>query len=401
MVASSAALIGIVGVIPAAASTTQVSGVVTAADGSGTLAGMEVCASRPGSTVPCVLTGTDGTYSFALSPGSYTFRARDPYRYGQWVEQQFQDGAAIAIGTTARHIDFSLVRGARITGYLRTPAGGIPGNNALQVTAYPVNASGVTSKTLLTFSNTNSSGYFDVARLPAGTYKLFVDDGNYGNEPYARQWYPAASAASAGTAITVSTGQIAANRNMTLSPPSTLTIKLLHDGKPTPGQIEVYDADTRLVGYGTQVTPDVATLTGLRAGAYKVRALAGNAYPFAKWYTYKRAKTISIGAGQAAVRSFNLNYPTITALTPPKLTRYGQTLDASHPVWNVKVDPAYDLEWWRSDGVRVYPPLRLYRFTKSDIGKRIRYCEIAYRSGYARGYSCSAWSAVVTKADSG
>lgn len=284
-----------------------------------------------------------------------------------------------------------------ITGYFIKPGGGAPGANYLRVSAYPVNASGVVSGVPLGGSNAADNGYFAIP-VPAGQYKLFVRDGLVGHETFANQWYPAASAASAGVAIPVTSGAVTAGHNMVLSEPSTLTIKLFHAGKPTGGAIDVFDADGRFVISGTQLTADTSIATGLRSGSYRVKAYSAAATPYAAWYTFKSASAIHLRAGVDATVPFTLAFPTLTVVKRPRLVRTGTVLEPIRATLSPKANPGFDLEWWRSDGKRLTSRTLLYRFTKSDIGKRIRVCEISYRSGYARGYACSDWSAVVKKA---
>ncbi len=231
-----AALTAAVLAAPAEAATTpSVQGIVTAADGSGPIAGIEVCAvRRDGANLnqrTCAETAADGSYAIQLTKGKFSLEAEQPYLYGSWVQQDYQAGKTFTFTSTTKvTADFALVRGARISGHI-TPPDGAPTINFGSIRAYRVDSAGKTASDSNYLSNMGSDGYFSIAKLPAGTYKLQIDE--VGWPIYTNQWYPAASSANAAEPITVETGQAVGGRDITLTRTGTITINLLQPRRDT------------------------------------------------------------------------------------------------------------------------------------------------------------------------
>ncbi len=67
----------------------------------------------------------------------------------------------------------------------------------------------------------------------------------------------------------------------------------------------------------------------------------------------------------------------------------------SHAQWNVK--PHYvRYEWWRDGKLDEYEGWDSRTAHKSDVGHRFKVCQIADRSGYADGKTCSDYSKKVS-----
>lgn len=362
---------------------------------------MEVCATgydKSGKylTGQCQTTGANGRYSMSLPTATYEFSARDPYRYGTWVDQPYNGGKRYKL-SAAKAVSFQMVHGAKITGYLRMPDGSAPGNNALSVYAYKVHSNGKADSTEETFSNTADAGYFEVSKLPVGRYVLQVVDN--GNAPrMARQWFPRAATASASTPITVSTGQLSTDHDMTLTRGSTLKLAFKNPkGQPTPAFAEVFDADGRWIDANSTFGAGIATIDGLHAGAYRVKG-ASSMTNFTQWYSKKKtlatANPLTVGAGTTLSRSFTIHYPTLKATKRPRVKIDLNTVVAKRPKWNKKPQ-GYDVVWYRDGKRSSRPGFEYYLTSKSDVGRRIKACYIAYRDGYANGRSCSKYSAKI------
>lgn len=371
-----------------AAGTGNVRGVVMATDGGGPASGVNVCAVHAiEAPMECDTSATDGTYEIAVAPGTVSFVAEDPDPYGVWVVNKYQGGKTFAVtaGST-RQVDFSMIRGARISGDLKAPGGSTPGRNWLHVRAFPVDSNGVTAVNTNYLSGTNDDGYYQVSKLAPGTYKLLVEDGDPQTNRFATHWYPHATVASKATAITVTAGQWQTSRDMTLDVPGALKMDLLRAGKPTRGYADVIDMDGRVVRNLHADSGDMVAY-GLPAANYRVR-VGSLLVSYSTMYSYKLASYISVGAGRLTTRTFSLNYPTITATSAPTLKIYPYAVYVRPPTWKV---PATYVEYqWYRDGVRILASKwDNHQVRKIDIGHRIQACVVGYRYGYENGRSCS------------
>ncbi len=142
-----------------------------------------------------------------------------------------------------------------------------------------------------------------------------------------------------------------------------------------------------------------ASFPALHPGTYKVRGEPLIALGYSEWYSWKRsfatANSITVTSGSTADRTLTLHYPTMTATTRPTVSVKGNLVATTHAEWKVK--PHYvRYEWWR-DGKRVEYEGFDFRIThKGDVGHRFKVCQIADRSGYADGKTCSGYSRKVT-----
>ncbi len=313
--------------MPAEAATTPVAhGTVTAAEGSGPIVGITVCATHRNArgdygAQRCTETAADGTYTIPVTNSLWSISAEQRYLYGAWLPQDYNNRKAYSFATSpTRTFNFALVRGATISGYVSPPEGG-PRIDFTHVGAHRVGSTGKVAKTATSFSNVSSDGYYRVAKLPAGTYKLLVDDG-YSPVGYANQWYPAAAAASGGEAVTVGTGQAVTGRDISLTLAGSLTITLRKpSGSLATGQVEVYDQDGREIWQYAYGDPSTRTIVGLHPGVYKIRASPTNVGGYREWYSWKRtfatANPITVTSGGTTTRTLTFHYPTIKATKRP------------------------------------------------------------------------------------
>lgn len=387
-----------------AATTPSAHGTVTAADGSGPIGGITVCATRRTSTggygaQRCTETADDGTYTIQLTAGSYySFSAEQKYLYGAWLSQDYNFRKAYVFNaTTDRTISFALVRGASISGVITPPEGG-PRIDNTHVSAHRVLSTGKVANTETSFSNVTPNGYFEVAKLPAGTYKLRVDDGS-STAGYRNQWYPAAAAASRGEGVTVTTGEAVTGRNITLTLSGALTITLRKPtGSLTTGQVQLYDEDGREIWQYTDGDPSTRTIPGLHPGVYKVRAMPLNIQGYQEWFTWKlsfpTANPITVTSGATTSKTLTFHYKTLKVTSRPKLTVETYRLTASKGTWTPQAS-RYQYDWVRDGKIFLRTELRDYYPQKADVGHRIKVCVTASRSGYASGRSCSDYSRTI------
>ncbi|VXC47197.1 exported hypothetical protein [Aeromicrobium sp. 9AM] len=396
---------GTLAAMPAEAATAPVAhGTVTAAEGSGPIVGITVCATHRNArgdygAQRCTETAADGTYTIPVTSSLWSISAEQRNLYGAWLPQDYNNRKAYSFATSpSRTFNFALVRGATISGYLSPPESG-PRIDYTHVGAHRVGSTGKVDKTATSFSNVSSDGYYRVAKLPAGTYKLLVDDG-YSPVGYANQWYPDAAAASGGERVTVGTGQSVTGRDISLSLAGSLTIALHSPkGSSLKGDLRVYDVDGRVVYVGDGDYTTAHTIVGLHPGVYKVRASPYDVSGYQEWFSWKRtfgtANPITVTSGGTTSRTLTFHYPTIKATKRPVVRLDANSIVTSHAKWNVK--PRYvRYEWWR-DGKRIeYEGWDWRLARKSDVGHRFKVCQFADRSGYADGRTCSDYSKKVT-----
>lgn len=388
---------------PAHAGATPVAhGTVTAADGSGPIAGITVCATHRNTSGDyggrrCTETAADGTYRIQVAAGLYSFHAEEPYLYGTWLPQHYNARKAYVFGaTTSRTFNFQLVRGASISGYLTPPEGG-PRIDYTHVTAYRLDSTGKPGARV-SFSNVTSSGYYSISKLPAGSYKLQVDDG-FGPAGYMNQWYPAAAAASGGEAVTVGAGEHVTGRGISLTLSGSLTINLRKvDGSPVKGQVQVFDQDGREIWQWADGDPSTRTITGLHPGTYRVRATLPT-IGYREWYSYKRtlatANPITVTSGATTNRTLTFHYRTLKATTRPKLKVGDADVIATKGLWSPVTPTHYRYDWIRDGKMFLRTSANWHVLSRADVGHRIKVCVRASRTGYAAGRSCTDYSRTI------
>lgn len=399
-----AAVLAMVQSSAGAATSVRIDGVVRSVEaGQPGLGGIEVCARGKATSgrplTLCAKTASDGRYSLTAPKGSYHFFATEPDLYGEWVSQSYDSGRTTTL-RSARTINFQLARGAQISGVLRMPDGSTPGaSNALVVSAYRVSSDGSAGQHLGLFANTNDAGYFQISKLPAGRYAIQVEDN--GHEPrLARQWYPSATTAKAGTALTVVAGQRLTDRDMTLRAGSTLRFTIKNPrGKITGGDVRLYDRDGRAVQGSALERNGLISFSGLAPGAYRARG-SSHDVAYWEWYSDKpslaKANPINLGPGTTVSRDFTVSYPTLKAVKRPRVKIDANTVVSKPAKWKKKAR-TYDVLWYRDGKLTKAPDFDWYLVRKADVGHRIKACYLARRTGYAEGRSCSKYSKKISQ----
>lgn len=378
-----------------AASKIVVSGMVAARDGGEAIPGIEVCATSPVGRPYCGTSQDDGAYRITLPKGSYTLHAEDPFLYGSWVQADHRGGRRVEL-TTSRTIPWQLERGARITGDLRDVDRGSLRHADLSVTAVPVDGKDQEQM----WSNISTDGYFDVARLPAGRYRLLVIDHSTA-KPYARQWYPSGAVASAGEIITVATGQRVVDRDIALRSAGRLSLATRYRGAPVSSLVTLVDADGRVVD-ARETRKGSVTFPGLAAGAYTTK-IQTRQFDWTEWYSGARsrstARRITVSGGATTSRTATLHYPTLKATKRPTIDTFGDVVRVrTHGRWNARPAKGYYRYRWYRDGRKLSASRsdgdRL-RLRDSERGHRFKVCITAFRNDHAPGTSCSRYTGKV------
>lgn len=395
LVASS--LCGVVAPASAAAPLRTLSGVVTSGVDGSPLDGIEVCATRSTGAETCTQTAGDGTYRLTTREGKVRLRAREPYRYGRWVEQERR--LTITRSTTA---SFTLRPGARATLFLSSDSG--PIDPYMSVAAYAVDARGRVAADPYTFSNlgpTASSelAYADVAKLPAGRYVLRMEWNQEGGS-HAQAWYPAAATPADAEVITLAEGEERRLEPMALQPPASLTVtatgpkgrRAVLDGA------RLFDASGREVPawiHRADVPGRSATFTGLPAGRYRVRLEENTqAYHYVQWFPRAKdlatAGQIGLTAGAATRVTTRLHWPTPRVTRGVRVRAEGFLISVTRrPGWSPRLHYRWDDVHWYRDGRRTDAIGYDYGIERRDVGHRIQACFLAVRRGWARVRTCS------------
>lgn len=159
--------------------------------------------------------GADGAFSMtALAAGSYTLHVSGPELISQSVGPiNLQDGQ------TLTGVKISMERGATISG--KVTGASLEDLNSLHVSIFDTSG----SRVIANGGFINADGTFTASGLPAGTYKVRVEDnGHYIYNPtltfvppkYASQWYSGQYAMSAAETITVTAGSTKTGVDMAL-----------------------------------------------------------------------------------------------------------------------------------------------------------------------------------------
>lgn len=249
------------------------------------------------SFVQSVVTAADGTYAFSISlpAGNYYVRVGAPsipgaYDYvqelyggvlcpvvGSSFHCRIAEGTpvAVAAGTIASGIDFSLDPGARFTGQVVTPDGvGVPN---VTVTAYtglvtPLGSPGMT----------DANGFYTVLGLPGGIFFLRATPPP--SSGFVERWLlggPVASPGASPGALLIAPGDTRAVPSIHLTVGGALSGTMTFTdplagmvGANVPPVIEVYNAAGALVAtkalFGS--SPVSYTVDGLPTGTYYVKA---------------------------------------------------------------------------------------------------------------------------------
>ncbi|WBM79389.1 carboxypeptidase regulatory-like domain-containing protein [Cryobacterium breve] len=270
-----------------------ISGSVTRND-SGTatpLANVEVTAysSATGDWVGNTTTNAAGQYAFGgLPAGSYklNFNGASSNAISEWYNNAstVETATAIAVGAqqTVPNINASLEKGSTIAGTVTKNVGGTvsPAGNV------SVNASG---GKLYGYAMTDAAGRYSISGLSAGSYTVQFTDGQ--NSGLVSEYYDNAATKQAAKPVTVGAAATVTGINAALDTGGTITGTVTKTGSDgtvpsTSGYVRVIAADNEdSVAYGSTDTSGHYSVSGLRAGSYKVIFNSfDNTVVSGKWY---------------------------------------------------------------------------------------------------------------------
>jgi hypothetical protein len=290
----------------------QIAGKVTSASTNATLAGIEVCASRPnGSYVGrCVTTNASGEYVLpALTGGQYTLRysvAAEsnldylPQYYNGRSSLQQASIVSVAAGETASGIDAELQRGGLIAGKV-TSAATKAIVAGVQVCPYASSGGYVGGCT-----TTNARGEYTLSGLASGLYTVYFSSPYGGSLDYLPQFYGDEPSVSEGHKLSVTAGATTSGIDAELEDGSMIT------GTVTSAATHVAIADVEVCLYTASGDSFVqCTFSGpggeysmLRvvAGEYKVEFGLDGSFGYTPQYfgggsSFSGADTVSVAKG--------------------------------------------------------------------------------------------------------
>ena len=261
--------------------------------------------------VATVFTNAAGQYELPnVSAGSYHLEFRD--ESGVYLSEFFEDAAtqetarAVTVSSRATtSVNASLQLGGKITGTVSAPGGAHP---ETCVRVYREDVVDGTSRYQRTYDDavTLADGTYTVDGLPTGTYKLRFSTCE-GSE-LATEFYDDATTLSSATPIPVTAGATASGKDVALEDAATISGTVAGVGEDdVERRVNIVSATTGEVVARTNVEEGTYSVTGLRAGSYKVEfaRLSGIATKAAQFYNGKaehlglgQANTLSVIAGQ-------------------------------------------------------------------------------------------------------
>lgn len=250
---------------------------------------------RPGSSDSMTTTGADGRYELSVPPGRYTVRARKAgfmsVDFGQ--RRAFEPGTLVEArpGEPRDGVDFTLPRGAVITGTVHNPFGEPAAGVSVQVLRYRFDdgrwqlagsGRGFTDRRM-----TDDRGIYRVHSLPPGSYYVQAStptwwiDGRLsplfsGSRINAPTYYPGTPDLEAAQRIDIGVGQEAAGIDFRLTTVPTLTVSghvAGEDGQPVGGLLSVslvrHDASGFRATHGGRLDADGHfVIEGVMPGRY-------------------------------------------------------------------------------------------------------------------------------------
>jgi protocatechuate 3,4-dioxygenase beta subunit len=164
-------------------------------------------------------------YLQASAPGGSGFR--DEY-YNNAASRNAATAVAVEPGSDATGVNFELASGGAISGRITRNSDGV-GIASAKISVYKLN------KELESTVLSDSSGYYIVAGLPAGSYYVQVSVGS----AYIGEYYNNAPSITTATTVSVANGNDTGNINFGLAGEKSITGKVIRDkdGAPIPGVI--------------------------------------------------------------------------------------------------------------------------------------------------------------------
>ncbi|MGX9728297.1 MAG: MSCRAMM family protein [Candidatus Electronema sp. VV] len=242
-------------------------------------------------------TAADGSYTVSgLNAGSYKvkFDADDQSYLDEWYNNKASfnaaDTVAVILGSTVANINAALEVGGSISGRMTNAAGtGLSG--WVDVYDLDYNRTG--------YAWTAADGSYTISGLRAGSYKVkfYADD-----ESYAYDWYNNKDSFNAADTVAVTLGSTTANINAILELGGSISGRMIDAaGTGLAGWVDVYDLDYNWAGDARTAADGSYTVSGLRAGSYKVKFYADDESYAYEWYnnkaSFNAADTVAVTLG--------------------------------------------------------------------------------------------------------
>ncbi|MGR0481621.1 MAG: hypothetical protein ACTFAL_09510 [Candidatus Electronema sp. V4] len=277
----------------------SISGRMTDAGGNG-LAGWVYVYDLDYNWIGEVSATADGSYTVSgLRAGSYKveFDADDVRYSSEWHSNKASfdaaDAVAVTSGVTTANINAELEVSGSISGRM-TDAGGNGLAGWVYVYDLDYNWAGEASAT--------ADGSYTVSGLRAGSYKVEFDADDV---RYLSEWHSNKASFDAADAVAVTSGVTTANINADLEVGGSISGKMTDAaGNGLAGWVDVYDLDYNWTGYDARTVVDGSyTVSGLRAGSYKVLFYADDESYIREWYndkdSFESADAVAVTSGGA------------------------------------------------------------------------------------------------------
>jgi RHS repeat-associated protein len=230
----------------------HITGTVTSAATAKSLSGIEVCAlSSEEVSQSCTSSGANGEYALAVGSGMHKVEFRSS---SQSYETQYYNGKAspgeadlveVSEAATTGEINAAMVSPGEITGRV-TKEDDVTAIVGIQVCAFKT-----TSPFTGRCANTGSSGEYQLADVPGGSYKVQFYAPKGLN--YIEQYYPGKAIEEEGEAVTASPGTVTEHVDAAM-----------HIGGEITGKVTATESGKAIVGI--EVCPSEVTFTGFGGG---------------------------------------------------------------------------------------------------------------------------------------
>jgi 5-hydroxyisourate hydrolase-like protein (transthyretin family) len=264
----------------------RVSGRITAAESHAALPDVQVsiysytvrCNTRVLTLISSAKTDNTGNYLVRQLPtGNYLARFT-PDKYGvsaAYLEEYYNDKASadsadpvsVTSPQTTAGIDAELTKGGTISGLVTAEVGGAPLED-VSVDVY--NSQG----SYYSYGYTDASGFYTVAGLKAGSYKVEFGPGYYSlSAAYISEYYNNQTRFSSANPVNVVLGGVVSGINAALARGGQFTGKVTAEAGGAPlhdVDVSVYDSQGYYMGYGYTDESGTFTTNGLASGSYRL-----------------------------------------------------------------------------------------------------------------------------------
>jgi len=270
------------GVAIVAATTGAITGMLRDTEGN-PLDGWVAALTPAGNTVDSTFVSTGMNYTLSVDSGQYYVVASSDGRvvtawpnvecpgYYYTCNLEVAQSVTVTGGATTSGIDFSLGQGGRIIGRVREAASGLllPG-----AAVHALNANGDTF-----WTNADATGRYSIPTLPAGTYRVWVEESTHLPQRYNDldcPTPPQTCAFETGTPIAIARNASRDGIDFSLKrmPYISVRTNLLPGGAASYPMVQIYDANGASVASGYADDGETRTIGPFAPGTYRVVASA-------------------------------------------------------------------------------------------------------------------------------